>query len=54
MTAIISFENQGGRTKYTAQVLHWSAADREAHETMGFHEGWSKATDQLGELAAGL
>ena len=29
-----------------------TAADREAHEKMGFHEGWGIATDQLATLAA--
>jgi hypothetical protein len=23
-----------------AGVRHWTAADRELHEQMGFHEGW--------------
>jgi len=54
MTAIITFEYDGGKTRYTARVRHWSAADRKTHEEMGFHEGWSKATDQLAELLAGL
>ncbi len=54
MTAIITFENQGGKTKYTARVLHWNEADRKTHEEMGFHEGWGKATDQLAELVATL
>jgi uncharacterized protein YndB with AHSA1/START domain len=54
MTAILTFENESGKTRYTARVLHWSAADRKAHEEMGFHEGWSKATDQLAELVRGL
>ena len=54
MTGIITFENEGGKTKYTARVLHWSVADRKNHEEMGFHEGWSKATDQLAALVAGL
>lgn len=39
---------------YTARVRHWSVADRLAHEKMGFHEGWGKATDQLAELVATL
>ncbi len=50
MTGVLTFENEGGKTRYTARVLHWSAADREAHEKMGFHEGWGKATDQLAQL----
>jgi uncharacterized protein YndB with AHSA1/START domain len=54
MTVILSFEDTGGKTKYTALVRHWTAADREAHEKMGFHEGWGKATDQLAELVATL
>jgi uncharacterized protein YndB with AHSA1/START domain len=31
-------------------VRHWSVEDREAHEKMGFHEGWAKVTEQLAEL----
>lgn len=54
MTGIIDFEDLGGRTRYTARALHWSEADRDTHEKMGFHEGWGKATDQLIELAAGI
>ena len=54
MTLILSFEDAGGKTRYTARVRHWTAADREAHEKMGFHEGWGKATDQLAELVATL
>ena len=50
MTGVLTFENEGGKTRYTARVLHWTVADREAHEKMGFHEGWGKATDQLCEL----
>ncbi|MBI2727527.1 MAG: SRPBCC family protein [Polaromonas sp.] len=50
MTVVLSFEEEGGKTRYTARVLHWNAADREAHEKMGFHEGWGKATEQLCEL----
>lgn len=54
MTGVITFEDLGGKTRYTAIARHWSIADREAHEQMGFHEGWGKATDQLEELAAAL
>jgi uncharacterized protein YndB with AHSA1/START domain len=53
-TAILTFEDQGGKTKYTARALHWTVADREAHEKMGFHEGWGQCTDQLAKLAATL
>lgn len=54
MTGILTFEEHEGKTKYTARVLHWTVADREAHEKMGFHEGWGIATDQLEALVAKL
>lgn len=50
MTVTLTFDDEGGNTRYTARVVHWTAADREAHEKMGFHEGWGKATDQMAEL----
>lgn len=52
MTAIITFEEEGGQTRYTARVRHWSEADREEHEGMGFHEGWGRCADQLAALVA--
>lgn len=54
MTVTLSFEDEGGKTRYTAVVRHWSVADREAHEKMGFHQGWGQCTDQLAALAATL
>ena len=52
-TMILTFEDAGpGKTKYTARALHWTREDMEAHEKMGFHEGWGVATDQLAALAA--
>lgn len=50
MTLILTFEDLGGKTRYTARVLHWSVADRERHEQMGFHQGWGQCADQLAEL----
>jgi uncharacterized protein YndB with AHSA1/START domain len=51
-TAIVTFEDAGGgKTRYTARARHWAAADREAHEKMGFHEGWGICADQLAALA---
>ena len=52
MTVTLTFEDVGGKTKYTARVLHWTVADRETHEKMGFHQGWGAATDQLEALVA--
>ena len=43
MTVILTFEDEGGKTRYTARVRHWTVADREAHEKMGFHQGWGSA-----------
>ena len=54
MTVILTFEDLGGKTRYTARVRHWTAADYEAHEKMGFHQGWGIATDQLEALVAKL
>jgi len=55
MTVILTFETlEDGKTLYTARVRHWTVADREAHEQMGFHEGWGLCTDQLAALAATL
>lgn len=54
MTIVLTFENEGGKTKYTARVRHWTVADREAHEKMGFYEGWGIATDQLAALVSNV
>lgn len=52
MTMILTFEDEGGKTRYTARVRHWTVADKEAHEKMGFHQGWGLCTDQLEALVA--
>ncbi len=54
MTVILTFADEGGKTRYTARVRHWTAADREAHEQMGFYQGWAQCTDQLEALVATL
>lgn len=55
MVATITFEDLGGgKTRYTATARHWTVADRETHEQMGFHEGWGLCADQLAALAATL
>ena len=54
-TAIHTFEDAGGgKTRYTATVLHRNAADRDAHAAMGFQDGWGTCADQLGEVAREL
>ena len=52
MTVILTFEDLSGQTKYTARVRHWTITDREAHEKMGFHQGWAMCAEQLAELVA--
>jgi len=54
MTAIVTFADEGDKTRYTAIARHWSEEDRKAHEEMGFHEGWGICADQLEELAQSL
>jgi uncharacterized protein YndB with AHSA1/START domain len=54
MTVILTFEDESGKTRYTARVRHWTAEDRETHEKMGFHQGWGQCADQLTALAAKL
>ena len=49
-TVILTFEPHAGMTKYTALVRHWSVADREAHEKMGFHKGWPICAQQMADL----
>jgi uncharacterized protein YndB with AHSA1/START domain len=50
MVLDLTFEDEDGNTRYTARARHWTIADREAHEKMGFHEGWSVCTEQLAKL----
>jgi uncharacterized protein YndB with AHSA1/START domain len=50
MTVILTFEDDDGKTRYTARVRHWTIADRETHEKMGFHQGWGQCADQLAAL----
>jgi uncharacterized protein YndB with AHSA1/START domain len=52
MTVILTFAEEDGKTRYTARVRHWTVADRETHEKMGFHQGWGQCADQLAALAA--
>jgi uncharacterized protein YndB with AHSA1/START domain len=55
MTAEMTFEAAaGGKTNYTARVMHWNVSDREAHEKMGFYGGWGMCADQLNELLVTL
>src|SRR5262245_20839145 len=46
-TAIIILEPHGKGTKYAALAMHKDEKDRNAHDRMGFSDGWGKALDQL-------
>ena len=55
MTVVLTFApHETGWTHYTILVRHWTAADREAHERRGFHQGWGRCADQLAALATSL
>lgn len=51
MTVVLTFEDEGGKTRYTARARHWSAEDKANHEQMGFLEGWGLCATQLEEVA---
>lgn len=53
-TAIVTFADEGGKTRYIARARHWTVEDRKRHEEMGFHEGWGQVADQLEALAKTL
>ncbi len=50
MVVELTFEERGENTNYTARVHHWTISDREAHEKMGFHQGWVLCAEQLATL----
>ncbi|RYG38514.1 polyketide cyclase [bacterium] len=52
--AIITFEEEDGKTRYTARVRHFSVEAKEKHEEMGFHDGWGTGLSQFEEILATL
>jgi uncharacterized protein YndB with AHSA1/START domain len=48
---IVTLEPEGGGTRYTAAVRHWTEAAMKAHEAMGFEPGWNAVAAQLAALA---
>ena len=44
----IAPENEG--TRYTAVARHWTEADSQRHDEMGFTDGWGACADQLKAL----
>lgn len=53
-TCTVTFMPENGKTRYTATARHWTPEDRNAHEAMGFHEGWGLCATQLEDLARSL
>jgi uncharacterized protein YndB with AHSA1/START domain len=53
-TCVLTFADEGGKTRYTAHALHWTEEDMKTHEQMGFHEGWGIVADQLAAFAREL
>lgn len=50
-TAVATFEEMAdGKTMFTARALHWTAANKEKHAQMGFHDGWGESLDRLAAL----
>lgn len=55
MTALLILSDApGGGTTYTAIARHRSPEKRQAHEEMGFFDGWGTVVDQLEAYAKGL
>jgi uncharacterized protein YndB with AHSA1/START domain len=55
MTAIVDLDDApGGGTIYTATARHWKPENKEAHEKMGFYDGWGTVATQLEDYAKGL
>lgn len=54
MTAYIDLADEGPHTRYTATVYHKDAAGAEAHEKMGFQEGWGTCIEQLEDYSRTL
>ena len=53
-SAVITMEDIGGSTRYTATAIHGTRENATKHAEMGFHDGWGTCLDQLAELASSL
>ena len=53
-TAVITFADEGGGTRYTATAMHPDKATRDRHDEMGFFQGWNVCIDQLDAFALKL
>ena len=48
---VVEFAPEGGKTRYTCTVRHWTEEARADHEARGFYTGWGIVADQLEALA---
>jgi uncharacterized protein YndB with AHSA1/START domain len=54
-TAVITLEDEGKGTRYTAHVMHRTAEAARKHDEIGFSEGWGIALTQMVDyLKAGI
>ncbi|CAN0626162.1 Polyketide cyclase [Burkholderia multivorans] len=53
-TAVITMEDEGEGSRYTARVMHQDEEARATHEKYGFFEGWNSVITQLDEFAYSL
>jgi uncharacterized protein YndB with AHSA1/START domain len=49
MVTTATFEDLGGKTRLTIQVMHDTVSDRRKHEEMGVVTGWNSSLDCLEE-----
>lgn len=49
MVTTATFEDLGGKTRLTIQVMHDTVSDRRKHEEMGVVAGWNSSLDCLEE-----
>lgn len=52
--AIITLEDDGAGTRYTARALHKTPEQAKQHDEMGFTEGWGTSISQLENFAKAL
>jgi uncharacterized protein YndB with AHSA1/START domain len=53
-TATLTFADHPEGTEYRVVARHKDQASADAHESMGFSQGWGTVAEQLGDYAATL
>lgn len=51
MVGTMTFTGEGGKTRYTGSVRHWTREAYDQHKSMGFEQGWTTVAAQLAALA---